>query len=411
MTRRTAVPWIIAGAMTVVALIAIVSAIILAIPKPQPLTASTWAVTPAPAETATPAAGPTSSTSATDTDEDQEQAADTSTGPKPSGSATGKVNRDAPMSQAALAARPGQGPLPAAKPATCPAATVRVSTATQLSDALAEAAPGTVIQLADGVYEGHFSATVSGTASQRIYLCGGRNAVLDGGGTSKGYVFHLDGASHWVLSGFTIRNGQKGLVADSSNGSVIQNLSVTGTGDEAIHLRTNSSSNLVIGNVISDTGHRNAKFGEGIYIGSAVSNWCTYTNCTADESNYNVITNNDISATTSESIDIKEGTIGGVVKGNRFDGSSMTDATAWINVKGNAWTIEANYGQNSPENGYETHQILQDWGDYNHFAGNTGTVNGSGYGIASWPPLHNTVSCTNALTGSAKGLSNIPCTP
>jgi hypothetical protein len=88
----------------------------------------------------------------------------------------------------------------------------------------------------------------------------------------------------------------------------------------------------------------------------------------------------------------------------------MTAATAWVNVKGNAWTIESNHGENSPENGYETHNILQEWGDFNLFTNNSGAVNGSGYGVASWPAMHNTVACSNTLTGAARGVSNIECT-
>ncbi|MGH9187273.1 MAG: hypothetical protein ACRD0U_15885 [Acidimicrobiales bacterium] len=44
-------------------------------------------------------------------------------------------------------------------------------------------------------------------------------------------------------------------------------------GDEAIHLRAFSTDNLAIGNTIRNTGLRRDKFGEGIYVGSAVSNW------------------------------------------------------------------------------------------------------------------------------------------
>ncbi|HEX2246105.1 MAG TPA: hypothetical protein VHH13_00925, partial [Arthrobacter sp.] len=41
----------------------------------------------------------------------------------------------------------------------CPAATITVSTATELDNALADPEPGTVIHLADGVYIGNFTAT------------------------------------------------------------------------------------------------------------------------------------------------------------------------------------------------------------------------------------------------------------
>ena len=410
MIPRTAVPWIIATVMTVVALVAVIGGIAVAARTAPPPAAGespsgTIAVTAAPAATASPTPD--------DSPEDTEETDDTGTSGSASSrsaSSKDKVDRDAEMSQSARDARPGAGPLPSDQAVSCPAAATKVTTAAELTEALADAKPGDAIHLADGIYSGRFTATNSGTAAQKIYLCGGRGAVLDAGSTDKGYAFHLDGSSYWVLSGFTIRNGQKGIIADSSTGSVIQNLAVTNIGDEAIHLRTNSSSNLIIGNTISGTGNRNKKFGEGIYIGTAVSNWCTYTSCLADQSNYNIIAGNAIAGTTSESIDIKEGTVGGVVKGNRFDGAGMTAASAWVNVKGNAWTIDSNHGENSPENGYETHNILQEWGDFNLFTNNSGAVDGSGYGIASWPAVHNTVACSNTLTGAARGVSNIECT-
>lgn len=411
MIRRTAVPWIVAGVMTIIALIAVVGAITMATRTGQQPTAAVESPTSTPPVTA--AATEEATDEATDeATEDTGPSGDPSSGPtsSPTAATKNKVDRNAPMSQAAKDARPGQGPIPSDQPVSCPAATTKVTSSAELSKALGDATPGNVIQLADGLYSGKFSTNNSGTAARKIYLCGGRGAVLDAGSTDKGYVFHLDGGSYWVLSGFTVRNGQKGIVTDASNGSVIQNLAVTDIGDEAIHLRRNSSSNLIIGNTVRRAGSHNEKFGEGIYVGSAVSNWCTYTACLADESNYNIIANNDIADTTSESIDIKEGTIGGIVKGNRFDGEGMTAATAWINVKGNAWTIDSNYGQNSPEDGYQAHNILQGWGDYNLFTKNSGVVNGPGYAFAIWPAMHNTVACSNALAGAARGLSNIPCT-
>lgn len=407
MIQRNAVPWIVAGVMTIIALISVVGVVTMAtrtVQQPTAAVQSSLATSPPTAEP--------SATATEEAPEDTNPSGDPSVRPSasPTAGAKTKVDRNAPMSQAATDARPGQGPLPSDQPVTCPAATTRVSSAEELTKALGDAKPGNVIQLADGTYSGRFSAKNSGTAAQRIYLCGGRGAVLDAGNADRGYVFHLDGGSYWVLSGFTVRNGQKGIVTDSSNGSVIQNMAVTDTGDEAVHLRRNSSSNLIIGNTIRNAGSHNEKFGEGIYIGSAVSNWCTYTNCVADESNYNIIANNDIANTTSESIDIKEGTIGGIIRGNRFDGTGMTAATAWINVKGNAWTIDANYGRNSPEDGYQTHRILQEWGDYNMFTNNTGSVDGPGYAFAIWPAMHNTVACSNSLANAGRGMSNIRCT-
>ncbi|MCU1435585.1 MAG: hypothetical protein JWR71_2310, partial [Pseudarthrobacter sp.] len=210
---------------------------------------------------------------------------------------------------------------PAAVPPECPAATVTVATAAELTAALAAPEPGAVIFLADGVYVGNFVGTGAGSSDQPVTLCGGRGAVLDGGGREDGYVLHLDRASYWTVQGFTVRNGQKGVMLDETTQSVIEGLLVEGIGDEAIHLRRFSSDNRVVGNTVTGAGLRKPKFGEGIYVGTAESNWCDISSCEPDKSDRNEISENIISGTTAESVDIKEGTSDGVLIGNNFEGS------------------------------------------------------------------------------------------
>ncbi|GIF06288.1 right-handed parallel beta-helix repeat-containing protein [Actinoplanes siamensis] len=309
---------------------------------------------------------------------------------------------------------PETGPL-GSGPATggasgCSGSTVQVASAEQLEAALSQATPGATIQLADGVYEGRFVATAKGTEAQPITLCGGAGAVIDGGGIKKGYAVHLDGADYWRLTGFTVRNSQKGVMADSTNHAVISGLTVTGIGDEAIHLRKFSSDNVVEKNTISNTGQRREKFGEGVYVGSAVSNWPTITGGQPDNSDRNVVRDNKISATTAEAVDVKEGTTGGTVTGNTFDGSGLLeDADSWVDVKGNNWTISKNTGTNSPEDGFQTHSVVKGWGRGNTFTGNVAQLNGSGYGFHFAPVEDNRVSCDNQVVGAAKGLANVDC--
>jgi hypothetical protein len=292
----------------------------------------------------------------------------------------------------------------------CPEGGTEVTTADELHDALAAAGPGDVIRLADGTYEGSFVAEASGEPEAPIHVCGGSDAVLDGGGTDHGTVVHLDGADHWVLIGFTVQNGQKGVMADGTVGSVLGGLTVRQIGDEAIHLRGTSTDNRLVGNTVSDTGLRESEFGEGIYIGSAESNWCEISDCEPDRSDRNEIVGNVISATTAESVDIKEGTSEGVLRDNEFDGSGMTgDADSWVDVKGNDWTITGNRGENSPADGFQTHEVLDGWGTGNRFAGNVATVNGPGFGYAFTPELDNILACDNAADGAESGLANVEC--
>lgn len=310
---------------------------------------------------------------------------------------------------ASAPAAPESSPPPEAPAADCPAATVTVSTATELDNALADAGPGTVIHLADGEYIGNFSATGDGTADQPIIVCGTDKSILDGADVEDGYVFHLDQASYWVLDGFAVRNGQKGVMVDETTNSILRNLTVSHIGDEAIHLRKFSTDNQVIGNNITDTGLRKPKFGEGIYIGTAESNWCDISNCEPDRSDRNEIADNTISGTTSESVDIKEGTSDGVLRNNTFDGSDIEAADSWVDVKGKGWTIADNSGSNSPEDGFQTHEIVDGWGTENVFRNNTAKVNGPGYGYALTPVRDNIVECNNEASAAESGLSNEPC--
>jgi hypothetical protein len=339
-----------------------------------------------------------------------------SVNPTPIAGATGPVGPTVPVAGTAttspVPSEVSAAPIdtaPAAAAGKCPAATVVVGGADQLTAALAQATAGTVIQLRDGVYAGQFTAASKGTADKPIFVCGGAAAVVDGGGIKKGYAFHLNGADYWRLVGFTVRDSQKGVMADGTNHAVISGLTVEQIGDEAIHLRKFSSDNVVEGNTIRDTGQRKDKFGEGVYIGTANSNWATITGGAPDTSDRNVVRNNTISATTAESVDIKEGTTGGTVTGNTFDGSALSGADSWVDVKGNGWTITDNTGSHSPADGFQTHQVYDGWGGGNTFAGNTAGVDGPGFGFHLAPVLTNRVECSNKATGAAQGLANIAC--
>lgn len=295
----------------------------------------------------------------------------------------------------------------------CPEATTSVTNASELEEALDGAAPGDVIVMEPGTYEGEFTAQAQGSKDEPIMLCGTEDAVLDGGPEDGGYTVHLDGAENWHLLGFSVTGGQKGVMADGVTGAVIEGLTVSETGDEAIHLRQHSTDNTVVGNHISNTGLRKPKFGEGVYIGSAESNWEDQTGGEPDASDRNLIENNHIEATSAEAVDIKEGTRGGVLRNNTFDGSETggdDDADSWVDVKGNDWLIEGNEGTNNPGDGFQTHEILDGWGTGNTFRHNIADGAGSGHAIALTPELDNVVECNNSATdeGEAK-VANVDC--
>jgi hypothetical protein len=305
--------------------------------------------------------------------------------------------------------------------AGCPTPTVTVTNAEQLAQALATASAGSVIALTPGTYDGNWQATTPGTPQNPIWLCGEKSAVLTNDGYTGGYGLHLNGASHWRLLGFSVTNAAKGVVADSVTDVTIDDLEVHHIGDEAIHLRVHSTHNLVTQNTIHHTGLRREKFGEGVYIGSSDSNWGILTGGLPDRSDHNTVSQNTIYATTAEAIDVKEGTTGGLITGNSFDGSQLTEegADSWVDVKGNDWLITGNRGAHSRSDGFQTHHRdrtndgLGEWGLRNRFQANVADVQGPGYGFYIHDPnvTGNYVACDNDVKNSGLGYANLACTP
>jgi hypothetical protein len=322
----------------------------------------------------------------------------------------------------AACAKPKSNELPTPVSAPAPLRTVNVRNATELKAALLAAKPGDDIVLADGPYAGKFviGDAVNGTAAQPVQLRGSRNAVLDGGSIQTGYVLHLQ-ADYWHIKGITITNGLKGLMADGASYNTIDSIRVYNTGEEGIHLRTFSRHNTIQYCEVTNAGLKTPDYGEGIYIGSAKSNWSTYTNGLPDLSDSNRIFRNRIGpGIAAECIDIKEGTTGGQILENHFDATGITGANSadsWIDVKGNNYLLEGNEGFNPAgsllKDGYQVNVAYAGWGNNNIFKSNSCTVNAAGYGIliklssSNGTATGNKVYASNTVTGAAAGLTNI----
>ncbi|MFE7395551.1 right-handed parallel beta-helix repeat-containing protein [Streptomyces sp. NPDC057557] len=312
---------------------------------------------------------------------------------------------------ALLATALATGGLALTSATTADAATViDVSTAAQLRSALTAAAPGDTISLADGTYTGNFKATVPGTASARITLTGSAKAVLTAGG---GYGLHLDGASYWTVQGITVTGGQKGIMADTATGVVIDSVTVHNLDMEGVHFRKSSKNGVIKNSRIYDTGHDGRGMGEGVYVGTAGD--------LSDRSDQVQIRNNTIGpGVGGENVDIKEGTTGAQIIGNTFDGSGLTGANyddSWVDVKGNDVLVEGNTGSRTTNNGYETHTQQSGWGCGTVFRNNTSDLTGStGDKQIAFNVTNHSASCpttvhsSNTVTGG-KGLTNISVTP
>jgi hypothetical protein len=334
--------------------------------------------------------------------------------------ASGSPLPSASPSPSARASSPARTPVPPIVPGAPASALrhVRVSTSTQLKGALSAARPGDEIDLADRTYAGSFSSTRSGTATHPIALVGGRGAVLTNPG---GHGFYVRG-TYWRIIGFSVVNANIGVLIDLTHGTVVSGLSVSRIGSEGIHLRDNSTDSVVEYCTVHDTGLTYPQYGEGIYVGTAITNWHLYSGGKPDRSDRNRIVHNHVGPNVAaESVDIKEGTTGGVVADNMFDGRGMkgqNGGDSWVDVKGNGYQITGNVGTNVTSqskllDGYQSHQQAAGYGCGNVFRSNAVNVGGAaGYGfrMVKASGCTNTVSETNRVSGARSGASNIPLT-
>lgn len=226
-----------------------------------------------------------------------------------------------------------------------------------LLDALENAQPGDEIILAPGNYVGgtrsvqpfdNFSSFASdrdGTDEKPIILRGSSATnkpviTTKAGRVHSWYGINLTG-NHWIIKDIEITNVAKGIVLDDASHCQLLGLKVSNVGEEAIHLRSGASNNLIKGCEISYTGQIEGKegFGEAVYIGSdrkrhgANPGDADYPACD------NNITEDCIIGPfiTADAFDVKEGTENSVIRRNTFYAEGVTGANSgdsFIDLKG-----------------------------------------------------------------------------
>lgn len=316
---------------------------------------------------------------------------------------------------AAVTALAGCAPEPAAQPAStmvpcAPGAVAVGEGAESLQAALDAAVPGTVLQLSPTVYRGRFRAAVAATAEAPIILCGSAGTVLDGGDVADGYTLHLEGAAYWDIRDLDVRGGQKGVVLDATTHSTLSGLTISDVGQEGLHLRAGSADNTVRSVTIERTGRTDPEFGEGVYVGSAESNWCRYTECGPDRSDRNTFTDLVVADTTAEALDVKEGTTGGVVRDSSLSVGSASVVDSVVDLKGAEWRFEGNTVAGSVD-AVSIHAILAPWGAANIVAGNDLRPGAGGVGVAVVGPARgqgNVVGCDNSVPAGVS-LTDVAC--
>ena len=302
--------------------------------------------------------------------------------------------------------------VPVAPSAPCVPGAVAVGEgADALQAALDAAAPGAVLQLAPSVYHGRFRATAVATADAPIVLCGTTGTVLDGGDVAGGYALQLEGAAYWDVRDLAVRGGQKGVVLDATTHSSLSGLTISDVGQEGLHLRSGSADNSVRSVTIERTGLTDPEFGEGVYVGSAESNWCRYTACDPDRSDRNSFSGLIVRDTTAEALDVKEGTTGGIVRDSSLSTSAGAVVDSAVDVKGSDWRIEGNTIEGRAD-AVSIHVILAPWGSGNVVAANVLRPGAGGVGVAvvgAAREAGNTVACGNTV-GTGVSLSDVACT-
>jgi hypothetical protein len=313
-------------------------------------------------------------------------------------------------------------------PATLPGE-VLVNTVQQIRDALASATPRAVIRVADGEYEfkPRLVASASGTADAPITLTGSRQVVFRTKNASGDYGLSITG-DHWLVRGITVAHASKGIVLDGSVGTVLDSVEVFDIGDEAVHFRACSSDGVLRNSSIHDTGRNSPQYGEGVYVGSANSNWSKY-QCTDEREQQSIgdntervlIEDNTFADITAEGADLKEGTDSGTLRRNVFrrtGTSGQNSADSAVDAKGNNWVIEDNSVSESETpwdddgvarpsefaDGYQAHSVYDGYGTGNTFRGNQVIGAIPGFGIGLYPAAGNVVACDNTAPDAALGL-------
>ena len=267
------------------------------------------------------------------------------------------------------------------------ASEINVSDVSSLIEAAKNAKAGDTVWIAPGDYaftssirsddtfnhlgqdNGYLWIGANGTKDNPIVFAGSDPSnppVLKGPGYSD-YGIHVTG-DFVILKNLEIKTFGKAVMVDHANDVIIEDCHIHDTGTEIVHVRDSSQRVIINRNLIHGSGSHTGKYGEGVYVGSYPGSWASslaseksagYWGAGVSEyrkSNYDwrvndtKITCNVIKATTAENIDVKEGTVGGLIQGNMFVADWLaTEADApdyddaYIDMKGVKWVVSGNY--------------------------------------------------------------------
>ncbi|MCQ2408556.1 MAG: right-handed parallel beta-helix repeat-containing protein [Oscillospiraceae bacterium] len=260
-------------------------------------------------------------------------------------------------------------------PAQAEKTQILVTDTESLIAALADAKAGDEIVVREGLYQNDkntgkwaaFWAEASGTADRHIILRSedpAHPATLSGVSQEHKYALNIIG-SYWEIRDLRLTNAGKGLFLSKSEHSLVSGCEVYDIGDEGIHIIDDSSYNTVENCWIHDTGTVEARYGEGVYIGSAkgTANYgfeCHYNTVRGCRFGPNIA---------ADHVDIKEYTYGNLVEYCTFDGTGMkgeNGGNSFVEIKGNDAVVRYNTGyRNGAEKqlyGFDMNEQIEGWG-------------------------------------------------
>ena len=282
---------------------------------------------------------------------------------------------------------------------------VNVSTVADLTSATLNAKAGDTIWVAAGKYElptsnckndtfvnstgrdcGLLWMGASGTATNPVVLAGADPAnppEIYSSDYMHNYGIHVTG-DYVVLKNLKLHTFSVAVTFDNSTGSLMEDCEAYGTGQEIIHVRDSSQQVTLNRNLIHRSGYNVPRYGEGIYVGTYHKGWASSQQADKNAGFWGAdalkgdakhrytgydwrvdrvkITCNVVKATTAENIDVKEGTMYGIVQGNMLVGDwtntqpeNPNDALRGpydsddsnIDMKGTNWIVADNFMYNT----------------------------------------------------------------
>jgi len=186
----------------------------------------------------------------------------------------------------------------------------------KINYAIARSRPGDIVYVKNGTYrEDVYIAGKNGGANYITFQnYPGHFPVIRGNGVASGRNKIID-SGFVKFIGFTITEFQQGLFVEKSNNILLQDLKVYNVGQEAVHIKLNSSLVTLKDSVIYDTGKWQYN-GEGVYIGTSSSQ---QPNSPPYDNTHDItVKGNTIYNTKDECIEAKEGTYSITIDSNKM---------------------------------------------------------------------------------------------